>query len=37
LRNEALYVKIDEKHIGELSEMPVKYLKQWFEELEKEF
>src|SRR5689334_20145080 len=33
LRNEALYVKIDEKHVGELSEMPVKYLKQWFDEL----
>jgi len=35
LRNEALYVKISGKHIGELSEMPVKYLKQWFDELEK--
>ena len=35
LRNEALYVKIDGKHIGELSEMPVKYLKQWFDELGK--
>jgi excinuclease ABC subunit A len=35
LRNEALYVKVDGKHIGELSEMPVKYLKQWFDELEK--
>ncbi|MFI5187121.1 MAG: excinuclease ABC subunit UvrA [Chitinophagales bacterium] len=34
LRNEALYVKIDKKHIGELSEMPVKYLKKWFDELE---
>jgi excinuclease ABC subunit A len=34
LRNEALYVKVNEKHIGELSEIPVKYLKQWFEELE---
>ncbi len=34
LRNEALYVKVDGKHIGELSEIPVKYLKQWFEELE---
>jgi len=33
LRNEALYVKIDGKHIGELSEIPVKYLKQWFDEL----
>jgi len=35
LRNEALYVKIDGKHIGELSEIPVKYLKQWFDELGK--
>ena len=35
LRDEALYVKVDGKHIGELSEMPVKYLKHWFETLEK--
>jgi len=35
LRNEALYVKIDGKHVGELSEIPVKYLKQWFDELGK--
>jgi excinuclease ABC subunit A len=35
LRNEALYVKIWEKNIGELSEIPVKYLKQWFDELGK--
>jgi excinuclease ABC subunit A len=35
LRNEALFVKIDGEHIGELSETPVKYLKQWFDELEK--
>jgi len=35
LRNEALYIKVDGKHIGELSEIPVKYLKQWFEDLEK--
>jgi excinuclease ABC subunit A len=34
LRKEALYVKIDQKHIGELSEMPVKDLKVWFDELE---
>jgi len=34
LRNEALYVKIDGKHIGELSELPVKYLKEWFDELD---
>ena len=33
LRKEALYVKIDQKHIGELSEQPVKDLKQWFDEL----
>lgn len=33
LRKEALYVKINERHIGELSEMPVKYLRSWFEEL----
>src|SRR4029079_2479690 len=33
LRSEALYVKIGGKHIGELSEMPVKYLKQWFDDL----
>src|SRR5204862_4987893 len=33
LRNEALYVKIDGKHVGELSELPVKYFKQWFDEL----
>ena len=35
LRNEALYVKVDGRHIGEISEMPVKYLKNWFDELEK--
>jgi excinuclease ABC subunit A len=35
LRNDALYVKIGGKHIGEISEMPVKYLKIWFDELEK--
>jgi len=35
LRNEALYVKVDGKHIGELSEMPVKYLQKWFDELGK--
>lgn len=34
LRKEALYVKVNGKHIGELSEMPVKYLKEWFDELE---
>jgi excinuclease ABC subunit A len=30
LRKEALYIKINEKHIGELCEMPVKDLQQWF-------
>lgn len=30
LRKEALFVKISEKNIGELCEMPVKDLKQWF-------
>jgi len=35
LRKEALYVKVDGKHIGELSAMPVKYLKTWFDELDK--
>ena len=34
LRREALYVKIDGKHIGELSEMPVKDLKTWFTNLD---
>lgn len=35
LRKEALYVKIDGKHIGELGDMPVKDLKHWFNALEK--
>ena len=34
LRKEALYVKVGEKHIGELNEMPVKDLRQWFAGLE---
>lgn len=34
LRKEALYIKISGRHIGELSEMPVKDLKQWFLDLE---
>jgi excinuclease ABC subunit A len=34
LRKEALYVKIGDKQIGELCEMPVKDLKQWFNELQ---
>lgn len=33
LRPEALYVKINNKHIGELCRMPVKDLKVWFDEL----
>lgn len=33
LRKEALYVKVGNRHIGELCEMPVKDLKQWFDEL----
>jgi excinuclease ABC subunit A len=35
LRKEALYVKVREKHIGELGEMPAKDLKVWFDELNK--
>jgi excinuclease ABC subunit A len=35
LRKEALYVKINGRHIGELGEMPVKYLRLWFDELDK--
>lgn len=31
LRKEALYVKVAGKHIGELSDMPVKDLKVWFD------
>lgn len=31
LRNEALYVKIHGKHIGELCNMQVSYLKEWFD------
>lgn len=37
LRKEALYVKIHGKHIGELSEMPIKDLKEWFINAEKNF
>lgn len=33
LRKEALYVKINEKHIGQLCEMPVKDLRNWFDNL----
>lgn len=34
LRKEALYVKISERHIGELCEMQVRDLRTWFEQLE---
>jgi len=34
LRKEALYVKIDGKHIGQLGELPVKELFAWFNKLE---
>jgi excinuclease ABC subunit A len=34
LRKEALYVKIGDKHIGELCEMPVKDLAVWFDNLQ---
>lgn len=34
LRKEALYVKVGGKHIGELCEMPVRDLQQWFRKLE---
>lgn len=33
LRKEALYVKVGDKHIGELSAMPAKDLKIWFENI----
>ncbi|HEV9038286.1 MAG TPA: excinuclease ABC subunit UvrA [Puia sp.] len=36
LRKEALYVKIGGRHIGELCEVPVVQLTQWFEELQLE-
>ncbi len=35
LRKEALYVKVNGMHIGELSTMPVKDLKKWFNVLDK--
>ncbi|HRF17870.1 MAG TPA: excinuclease ABC subunit UvrA, partial [Chitinophagaceae bacterium] len=34
LRKEALYVKVADKHIGELSTIPAKELKAWFDELD---
>ena len=37
LRKEALYVKIQGKHIGELSEMPIRDLRVWFDEAAKNF
>lgn len=33
LRREALFVKIGDKHIAELSDLPVKDVKQWFDNL----
>ena len=33
LRKEALYIKVAGKHIGELCELPVKDLQQWFDKL----
>ncbi len=33
LRKEALYIKVGDKHIGELCEMPTKELKVWFDDL----
>jgi excinuclease ABC subunit A len=33
LRVDALYVKINEKHIGELCELPIKDLSQWFQQM----
>jgi excinuclease ABC subunit A len=33
LRKEALYIKVGERHIGELCDMPVKDLQKWFGEL----
>jgi excinuclease ABC subunit A len=35
LRKEALYVKVDGKHIGQLGELPVKDMNLWFNEMEK--
>jgi excinuclease ABC subunit A len=35
LRKEALYVKVDGKHIGEICELPVKDMKAWFDGLDK--
>ena len=35
LRKEALYVKVGDKHIGELNDLPVKDLQQWFSGLDR--
>ena len=35
LRKEALYVKVNGKHIGQLGELPVKELNSWFDTIEK--
>lgn len=37
LRKEALYVKVQGKHIGELSELPIKDLRTWFDDAAKRF
>jgi excinuclease ABC subunit A len=34
LRKEALYVKVSDKHVGELCEMPVKDLAVWFDKIQ---
>jgi excinuclease ABC subunit A len=36
LRKEALYVKVHGKHIGELSEMPIRDLSEWFSNLSRQ-
>ena len=33
LRKEALFIKVNDRHIGELCEMPVNHLQQWFDDL----
>ncbi|HEU4472559.1 MAG TPA: excinuclease ABC subunit UvrA [Flavisolibacter sp.] len=37
LRKEALYVKVHGKHIGELSGMPIRDLREWFDQASKSF
>jgi len=37
LRKEALYVQVHGRHIGELSEMPIRDLRVWFDEASKNF